>query len=135
MHQDLTQDKYINMLELILIAVISFILGWKISEYFAAFALKKILEDLNIKHSDIQRLLEQEEKGHKVTQEISLRIESIRGEFLAYQTGNDAFIAQAATPDLLLERIIEKFPVGTKITFATDDDGALMLPAIHRLRR
>lgn len=123
------------MIELIITAAISFVLGWKISEYFAAFALKKILEELNIKDTDIRRLLEQEEKGNTVTKEISLRVESIRGEFLAYQTGNDTFIAQAATPDLLLERIIEKFPVGTKITFATNDDGALMLPAIRRLQQ
>jgi len=130
-------------METVILIVLAFIIGWKINEIVMAASFKKILEDLKVPDSALADLarrngieIPEESSAEKPKgPEINLRIEAVGGSLLAYELDQDSFVAQADDADQLLSRIIERFPVGTKITVQKEHGGDLITQAAERMKR
>ena len=60
-------------------------------------------------------------------QEVELRIEQIEGQLLAYEQQPEVrFVAQCPTAELLLERLVEFYPVNTRLNISRTDGSDLM---------
>jgi hypothetical protein len=129
-------------METIILITLAFIVGWKLSEIVMAASFKKILEELKVPDSALKDLARrngieipadttaEKQKGP----EINIRIEQIDGRLFAYEVDQDSFVAQADDADQLLSRIIERFPVGTKITVLKEHGGDLITQAAERMK-
>jgi hypothetical protein len=130
-------------METVILITIAFILGWKLNELLMAASFKKILEELKVPETALKDLARrngieipedsaaEKQKGP----EINLRIEAVGGSLLAYELDQDSFVAQGDDADQLLSRIIERFPVGTKITVLKEHGGDLITQAAERMKR
>jgi len=130
-------------METVILITLAFVIGWKLSEIVMAASFKKILEELKVPESALKDLARrngieipedsaaEKQKGP----EINLRIEAVGGSLLAYELDQDSFVAQGDDADQLLSRIIERFPVGTKITVLKEHGGDLITQAAERMKR
>jgi len=129
-------------METIIIMVIAFIVGWKLNELLMAVSFKKILEELKVTDNDLKTLaqkngIEIPENAAEKSQgsEIHIRIEKINGSLLAYEVAKDSFVAQGDDPEMLLSRIIERFPAGTRITVLKEHGGDIIEQAAERMKK
>lgn len=112
----------------ILALVIGFVIGYKVCEMVSALALKELLEDLGIKNKDLIALMEKENQTEaQPEKEVDLRIEHHQGQFLAYEKQPTArFVAQSSTAEELLERLVDFYPVNTRLNISRTDGSDLM---------
>ena len=112
---------------IILTAIIAFVVGYKVAELIGTLALREILEDLGIKESQLRSLIAQENSEDSPLQEVELRIEQIEGQLLAYEQQPEVrFVAQCPTAELLLELLVEFYPVNTRLNISRTDGSDLM---------
>jgi hypothetical protein len=112
---------------IILTAIIAFVLGYKVAELIGTMALREILNDLGIKESQLRSLIDQESQEDQPRQEVELRIEQIEGQLLAYEKQPQVrFVAQSPTAELLLERLVQFYPVNTRLNISCTDGSDLM---------
>ena len=112
---------------IILTAIIAFVVGYKVAELLGTMALREILNDLGIKESQLRSLIDQESQEDQPRQEVELRIEQIEGQLLAYEQQPEVrFVAQCPTAELLLERLVEFYPVNTRLNISRTDGSDLM---------
>ena len=112
---------------IILTAIIAFVVGYKVAELLGTLALREILNDLGIKESQLRSLIAQENSEDSPLQEVELRIEQIEGQLLAYEQQPEVrFVAQCPTAELLLERLVEFYPVNTRLNISRTDGSDLM---------
>ena len=112
---------------IILTAIIAFVVGYKVAELLGTMALREILNDLGIKESQLRSLIAQENQEDSPLQEVELRIEQIEGQLLAYEQQPEVrFVAQCPTAELLLERLVEFYPVNTRLNISRTDGSDLM---------
>jgi hypothetical protein len=112
---------------IILTAIIAFVVGYKVAELLGTMALREILNDLGIKESQLRSLIAQENSEDSPLQEVELRIEQIEGQLLAYEQQPEVrFVAQCPTAELLLERLVEFYPVNTRLNISRTDGSDLM---------
>jgi hypothetical protein len=129
-------------METIILITLAFVIGWKLSEIVMTMSFKKILEELKVPDSALKDLARrngieipadttaEKPKGP----EINIRVEQIDGRLFAYELDQDSFVAQGDDADQLLSRIIERFPVGTKITVLKEHGGDLITKAAERMK-
>jgi len=130
-------------METIILIVLAFIIGWKINEIVMAASFKKILEELRISDQSLKDLARR--NGIEVAEdttaekpkgpEINIRVEKIDSRLFAYEVDRDTFVAQGDDPEMLLSRIIERFPVGTKITVLKENGGDIIEQAVEQMKR
>lgn len=120
-------NKYTMTEYIILTAIIAFVVGYKVAELLGTMALREILNDLGIKESQLRSLIAQENSEDSPLQEVELRIEQIEGQLLAYEQQPEVrFVAQCPTAELLLERLVEFYPVNTRLNISRTDGSDLM---------
>jgi hypothetical protein len=130
-------------METVILITLAFVIGWKLSEIVMTMSFKKILEELKVPDSALKDLARrngieipadttaEKQKGP----EINIRVEQIDGRLFAYEVDQDSFVAQGDDADQLLSRIIERFPVGTKITVLKEHGGDLITQAAERMKK
>ena len=130
------------IMETTVLIIIAFVLGWKINEFIMAHTFRKILDELKVSDQALRKLVDDRsllipedtaaEKPRGPTVEI--KIEQHQGQLLAFEATKDTFLAQGQDPDMLLSRIVDIFPVGTKIVIDNDHGGELIKAAADRLK-
>lgn len=124
------------------ISIIAFYLGWKINSYWMAMTFKRILEDLNITDRQLKELAvrngielpNSEESGDSITNKVEIRVEIYQDQYYAYEEERDTFVAQAKTPEELLQRLIDRYPPGTSIRVDKTKGGDLITAAAAKLK-
>ena len=118
-----------------LISLIAFYIGWKINEIWMARSFAEILKDLGVSPDRVHRLAL--DNGVEVATDkeaIELKIDSVEGQFLAYEVKDNRFITQATTGEQLLAQIIEHYPAGTKINVDKAQGGDIIQAAAASMK-
>jgi hypothetical protein len=128
-------------MEYIIVASVAFYLGWKICETIQAMAFKQILEDLKVSDETMMKMardagvdVSKYEDAKSPTITIELKVEQHGDQLYAYETEKDTFVAQSKSADDLLDRIMKKYPTGTKIVIDRDHGGDLVNDAVVNLK-
>lgn len=131
------------MLELIIVAVIAFVIGYTVSQTLHLMTLRNILNDLGItnqqlidlarsKGVDVDHIVDHDQDADRP--EVEIRVESVADQLLAYD-GQDHFVAQGPDADQLLSRIVEHYPEGTRVKIMRGEHTEAMTQALMRARR
>jgi hypothetical protein len=134
-------------MEYFIIAVLAFIIGYKVSEIFHVISFKKILEDLGVDGQQLKKLHNRlaEEHGLAPYPEnsaaaansgktvIEIKIEQVQGQLFAYDLIKESFIAQGRDGDELLQRILDKYPTNVRVICDVANGGKLINDAAERL--
>ena len=129
-------------METFILLALGFVVGWKLSELFHVMSFKKILEDLNVKETDLRRLhsklatelddsVKEAEPQDKVVVEI--KIEQHQGLLYAFEVEKDSFVAQGRDGDELLERILAKYPVNYRVICDKSNGGEFINEAVQKM--
>jgi len=126
-------------METIVLVVLAFIVGWKLSEWITTTSFMKILDDLNVNTKDLEKLNKAYAKslGEEVEEDVNVievKVEEHQGRLFAYESVKDTFLAYADNADDLLAKLIEHFPPGTRITIDKDQGGVLVQDAVNNLK-
>lgn len=124
------------------VSIIAFYLGWKVNSYWMAMTFKKILEDLNITDRQLKDLADRngielpdsEDSEGIITNKVEIRVEIYQDQYYAYEEERDIFVAQAKSPEELLQRMIDKYPPGTSIRVDKTKGGDLITAAAAKLK-
>lgn len=130
------------ILTYLIVAAAAFYAGWRICSFWTLMSVKRIFEELNITHDQLAKLAEKngielpseeddEERGYN---KVELRIEIYQDQYYAYEVEKDLFVAQAPSPEELLEKMIEKYPPGTSIRVDKEQGGDLITAAAAKLK-
>lgn len=128
--------------DIMITVAVAFWAGWKIREAWMMLTMRQILKDLGITDEQLRDLARQqnielpgiESEEDSDTPVVDLKIEQHGDALYAYQTKDDQFIAQSNSADGLLERIIERFPAGTRVVFDRSNGGELIKAAAERMK-
>lgn len=132
-------------MEYFIIAIIAFIVGWKISEIIHVISFKNILEDLKVNKDDLVKLQQRMIREHGLDPDkhaaavsdgktvIDIKVEEHQGQLFAYTVNQNQFIAQGQTSDELLERILDKYPTNVRVICDVAHGGELINEAAKRL--
>jgi hypothetical protein len=126
-------------METIILIVLGFVVGWKLSEWITTASFMRILDDLNVDTKDLEKLNKTYAKslGEEVEEDltvIQVKVEEHQGRLFAYESVKDTFLAHADNADDLLAKLIERFPPGTRITIDKDQGGILVQDAVNNLK-
>lgn len=124
------------------VSIIAFYLGWKVNSYWMAMTFRKILEDLNITDRQLKDLADRngielpdsEDSEGIITNKVEIRVEIYQDQYYAYEEERDTFVAQAKSPEELLQRMIDKYPPGTSIRVDKTKGGDLITAAAAKLK-
>jgi NhaP-type Na+/H+ and K+/H+ antiporter len=115
------------MIELLVVAVLAFVAGMKISTALNTLAFRKVLEQLGVKQSDLRKLAEREglevpeqdpEATPQLTQ-VEIKIEQHGGTLYAYRLDNDQFLGQGTDRDSLIASLTNNL---TNVRVVVDKD-------------
>ncbi len=133
-------------METIILTILAFVLGYKISGFIHVMSFKKILEDLGIGQQDllkvkdkVQRDLEDLESPSKSSADndgktvVEIKIEEMQGQLYAFELTKDTFIAQGQNSEELVERLLQKLPINTRIICDRSNGGELITDAVEKL--
>lgn len=100
-------------MEIIITAVLAFIVGWQISKLVQGYITAQLLEELGITVEQLEKLrarLSGEEaaptEGLQL-EEIEVKIEKHNDQLYAFRVDNDQFLGQGNSREALLTRIAE----------------------------
>lgn len=106
------------MLDIIIITVMAFYLGWRIREALMLLSFREILKDLGVAEDRLRRLAltkgidltdPRPEQDPAPDQTIEIRVEQHQGCLYAYRMDTDEFLGQGQDRDLLVQRIAETY--------------------------
>ena len=120
-------------LELVLLCIaMALYIGFKAGERWYLHTFRQILEDLNIKNSDLRRLaeskgveLEQPEDEHSDLPVLEVRIEQHPEGLFAYRKDDDGFIAQGTDRTTLMEALVNNL-TNVRVVIAKEDGADLI---------
>jgi len=104
------------MIELLIITVLAFFVGWKASEFWMLITFKTLLEDLKVSESDLRRVAREkgitlperiDAKSEPELAELEVRLEKIGDTIYAYSIKDDQFLGQGTDRDTLIQRLTE----------------------------
>jgi len=118
------------MLEMFIVAAVSFWLGWKASQLLLKSVFNRVLDSLGITKEQMRAAIRKSasEEGivlrdilddaavevqTKTT--IELKVEQVGTNLMAYTAKDDFFVAQGADAQGLFEVILKKFPIGSHV--------------------
>jgi hypothetical protein len=129
-------------METVILTILAFIVGYKVSSWIHAMTFKKILDDLGVGEKELRELhnkladelVDSPEAEEKVTDKtvVEVKIEQHQGHLYAYELEQDTFIAQGQTSDELLSRIMERYPVNHRVICDRSNGGDLIADAVER---
>ena len=122
------------MIELLIITVLAFLVGWKASEFWMLITFKTLLEDLKVSESDLRRVAR--EKGINLPEridsrpepqlaELEVRLEKIGDTIYAYSIKDDQFLGQGTDRDTLVQRLTENL-TNVRVTIAKEHGADLI---------
>jgi len=117
------------MIELLILFVIGFILGWKLNAVFHTAAMFTILKELGIKESDLRKLAQDKnldlpvQAEHDELEEIHIKLEQHQGQIYAFRTDNDGFLAQGSDRDTLISSLQQRM---NNVRLIVDEGGDLI---------
>lgn len=126
-------------IELVILSIImALYLGFKAGEAWYLYTFRQILEDLNIKNTDLRKLAES--KGIELTETavpeedenadlpvLEIRIEQHPEGLFAYRKVDDSFIAQGKDREGLMENLVNNL-TNVRVTVAKEDGADLISP-------
>jgi hypothetical protein len=128
----------------LIVAIIAFYAGWRISTTWTLISVKRIFEELNITQAQLAKLAEKngielpkasdgasEETSYR---KVEIKVEIYEDQYYAYEVEKDTFVAQARSPEELLEKMIDKYPPGTSIRVDKEKGGDLITAAAAKLK-
>ena len=122
-------------MEYIIVAVLSFVAGWKISQTWHLFTFRSILEDLKISNSDIKRLaaekgleLEEAEQDENANLPIlEVRVEQQPEGLFAYRKADSLFLARGKDREALMQNLVHNL-TNVRVVVAKEDGADLINP-------
>lgn len=132
-----------SFLTYLIVGIVAFYAGWRICSVWTLISVKRIFEELNITHAQLAELAEKngielpkadDEDGELSYRKVEIRVEIYEDQYYAYEVERDTFVAQARSPEELLERMIEKYPPGTSIRVDKEKGGDLITAAAAKLK-
>lgn len=121
-------------MEYLIVAVIAFWVGWKLSAGLQRMTFGHILKELGVKEGDLEKIkrrhmiIDDEEPAPEeepYLEEIEVKIEQHQGQLYAFRLDNDQFIGQGATREDLVKRIAEQMS-DVKLIIREENGAALM---------
>ena len=109
-------------------------IGFKAGEAWYLYTFRQILEDLNIKNSDLRRLAERkgidmsapvEEDEHSDLPVLEVRIEQHPEGLFAYRKDDNGFIAQGSDRITLMEALVNNL-TNVRVVIAKEDGADLI---------
>jgi hypothetical protein len=104
-------------MEYIIVGIVAFYIGWKLSSIWSQITFTEILKDLKISDQQLRQLandkgfeLDDEEidPGDELTlEEIEVRIEQHQGQLYAFRIDTDQFLGQGTSREDLINRLAE----------------------------
>jgi hypothetical protein len=104
-------------MEYIILGIVAFYIGWKLSSIWSQITFSEILKDLKVSEDQLRKLaaekgfvLDDEEtdpEAEPVLEEIEVKIEQHHGQLYAFRADNDQFLGQGTTRDDLVKRLAE----------------------------
>jgi hypothetical protein len=129
-------------MDYLLLALVAFYAGWKISEFVLTASFTKILEELKVNEQDLEAaatrlgveagIIDQAQDVTDNQDKIDIKIEQHQGRYFAYLVDNDEFVAHGDTPETLLGQILERLPAGSKVVVDREQGGDIMELALSR---
>lgn len=124
---------------------IAFYLGWTVNGHWMAMTFRKLLQDLNVTDLQLKQLAErngiplppepqQDHTDQRPTSQVEIRVETYENQLWAYEEQQNTFVAQASSPEELLQKIIDKYPPGTSIMVDKNKGGDLINQAAVKLK-
>ncbi len=103
-------------MELIIVAVIAFVVGWKLNEFFHVGVMMVLLKELGVKEADLRRLADRhgiklpdpdKDTGSSAPEleEIQIKVEKHGSEIYAFRADNDQFLGQGPDRESLITRL------------------------------
>lgn len=118
------------MLEIIIIFVLGFLIGWRCCEWLRMAAISQLFKDLGIKEQDLRRVAELH--GLDIAPEhaasmptVGVRLEQDQGQIYAYRTDTAEFLGQGADPEALILRLNENLKP-CRVVVAQEDGADLL---------
>ena len=120
-------------LDLVLLFIgMALYIGFKVGEAWYLYTFRQILEDLNIKNSDVRQLaeskgieLEQPKDEHSDLPILEVRIEQHPEGLFAYRKDDDGFIAQGTDRNGLMEALVNNL-TNVRVVVAKEDGADLI---------
>jgi hypothetical protein len=121
----------------ILCIIMALYIGFKAGEAWYLYTFRQILEDLNIKQSDLRKLAEN--KGVDLSEVpaeddlgsdlpiLEVRVEQHPEGLFAYRKMDDSFIAQGKDRDTLMENLVNNL-TNVRVVVYKDDGADLINP-------
>jgi hypothetical protein len=108
-------------------------IGFKAGEAWYLYTFRSILEDLNIKNSDLRRLAESkgielandEEDEHSNLPILEVRVEQHPEGLFAYRKADNTFIAQGQDRDSLMQAMVDNL-TNVRVVVAKEDGADLI---------
>jgi hypothetical protein len=104
-------------MEYIILAIVAFIVGWKISAWVSASAFRDILDELGVSNKDLTKMIK-EKYGQEVEVEeadeaeetptltpLEISIEEHQGVLFAYRLADGLFLGQGRDREALIESL------------------------------
>lgn len=100
-----------DMLDLIVVFLVAFYLGHKLSSLWQQWTFARILDDLGVKPEQIKALLE-EDLAAAVDEDgltrLEVRVEQHQGVLFAYRTDTEEFLGQGTDKQTLIDSIARR---------------------------
>jgi hypothetical protein len=123
-------------MELLIITVVSFAVGWKVSQIWHLFTFKQILQDLKVSNTDLKNLarsqgMELEEDSAKEEDPnlpvLEVRVEQHPEGLFAYRKADGFFLAQGKDREKLMENLVNNL-TNVRVVVAKEDGADLISP-------
>ena len=118
------------MLEIIIVFVLGFLIGWRCCEWLRTAAIAALFKDLGIKEQDLRRVAELH--GVELPPEhaasmptVGVRLEQDQGQIYAYRKDTAEFLGQGADPEALILRLNETMKP-CRVVVAKEDGADLL---------
>ena len=101
-----------DMLDLIVVFLVAFYLGHKLSSLWQQWTFARILDDLGVKPAQIKALLDKdlaaEEDEEDGLARLEVRVEQHQGVLFAYRTDTEEFLGQGTDKQTLVDSIARR---------------------------
>jgi ABC-type multidrug transport system fused ATPase/permease subunit len=124
-------------MELFILLVMAFIIGWKVSQVWHLFTFKQILQDLKVSNSDLHKLAKEqgieldssddEEDENSNLPVLEVKVEQHPEGLFAYRKADGFFIAQGKDREKLMENLVNNLN-NVRVVIAKEDGGDLISP-------
>jgi hypothetical protein len=126
-------------METIILIVLGFIVGWKLSEWITTASFMKILDDLGVSNDQLSKLNDQyaanlgidekpaEEAAEKI---VNVKIEQHGNRLYAYDLHTDEFLVYADTAEELITALSQRYDGNTRVLIEKDQGGQLVESAV-----